>query len=375
MTIHYVNDFPINLNEAPSLHVFEVCKNLHMLGERVVLINPGIEKGGIKLPFVHVSVASPRVLRSVFFQLSLVLTIRKLWSTEKPDVLYVRSGMLLIVPTILSLFYKVNLVTELNGTLEEEVKASKLILPNLLRALRVLRFIEGYNCRNSQAVITVSSGLRDYIIKKYRLSTDKVVVIENGVDSNVLAPSGSAKKLHHITIGYVGGLMWWQGLDYVIRAMPKITKAFPETRFVIVGDGPENAKLQKIAFDTKCSASIDFMGPVNHEKVPALINSFDLCVAYYVRERANIISPFKVFEYLSCGKPTIVSNIQGVGDKFADVAKVVEPQDTAQLAKSIIGLIKDKKERDRLGKAGREFIVQGHTWQTVSKAIVEVLEQ
>jgi glycosyltransferase involved in cell wall biosynthesis len=276
------------------------------------------------------------------------------------------------MPTILSIIYKIPLIVEINGTIEEEAAADNHMLVNIFIKLRILRFIEQKTYNRSSKIITVTSGLKKYLVSKFQINEAKIYVVENGVDVTLFRPKSNVSNR---IIGYVGELRYWQGLSYVIGAMPTVIDRYPETKLVIVGDGPEKSNLEKIVKRLHLEEHVEFIGTVGHNTIPDYINSFDICVAYYKKVRSGITSPFKIYEYLSCGKPTIVSNIMGVGDKFSEITKVIEPENSAMFAKAVISIFKDKKEALRLKKASRNYILDGHTWLDVSSEILGIIQE
>lgn len=114
---------------------------------------------------------------------------------------------------------------------------------------------------------------------------------------------------------------------------------------------PEETKLINLVNKLGVNAHISFLGLINHKDVPSVINSFDICIAYYTKDRDGMNSPFKVYEYLACGKPVIVSNVRGLSDKFANIANVAKAEDANDLAEKITTLIKNKgKQKICLGQ-------------------------
>jgi len=368
--ICYISDFAIDLEGAASIHVYEVCSNLQKRDCDVTLVAPNSD---IQKPnFQSLNVKCPRLYQTIFFQIKLIPIVHKLWRYNKPDYFYLRSGGLLFLPTILSYIYHIPLVSEVNGTVGEEIKEYGSFLLNMLNKIKVLYLFEKITYKRSYRIITVTAGIKKYLIEKFRVDSKKIFVIENGVNSNTFKP---CLKVNNFTIGYVGGLYQWQGLTYVIQALPKILEKYTATKLLIIGEGPYKQQLKNLVTSLRLENKVEFKGSVDHNLIPNFVNSFEICVAYYMKNRSGIISPFKVYEYLSAGKPTIVSDIKGVGDKFMGVTKSVKPEDENALAKAIINLIDNNAEKSRLAVAGREYIINGHTWQDTTRRILNLLRK
>ena len=113
---------------------------------------------------------------------------------------------------------------------------------------------------------------------------------------------------------FVGHLAPWQGVEYLIKSSPYILNKCPNTKFVIVGEGPKFDELVKLVNHLNISQNYLFTGYVNYETVPLYINASNICVAPFVIERNERIglSALKLYEYLACGKPVVASKITGI---------------------------------------------------------------
>ena len=370
----YIANFSIDNNSAPSIHVFEVCNNLTRQGISVTLIAPGISNE-IDVFFKFKALKVPELLRPITYQVRLFFALTRIILLNKPDYLYVRQESFMLVPALISRLLKITLVTEVNGLIEDQILSdNRLRFKPLWRKMRIFYFIEKIAYKNSQKIVVVTEGLKDNISAKYHIPKKKIVVIENGVNLSKLKPLGTSISSKKLTVGYVGSLVAWQGLEYIIQAIKIATAKVPNIRLIIAGEGPEETKLINLVNKLGVNAHISFLGLINHKDVPSVINSFDICIAYYTKDRDGMNSPFKVYEYLACGKPVIVSNVRGLSDKFANIANVAKAEDANDLAEKITTLIKNKGKQKDMSRAAIEYIANGHTWYDVSQKIAMTLE-
>ena len=100
-----------------------------------------------------------------------------------------------------------------------------------------------------------------------------------------------------------------------------------------------------------------FTGQVSYGKVPYYCGVMDVCVSPLLKE-AGERSPVKVFDYLACGKPVIMSDVAETGKIFEDSSAVtlIPTEDEGSLSQSILQLIADDALRAKMGKKGREFV-------------------
>jgi glycosyltransferase involved in cell wall biosynthesis len=135
-------------------------------------------------------------------------------------------------------------------------------------------------------------------------------------------------------------------------------------------------RLLETASDLGISEKFTFTGRIPYEQVPFYISAADVCVAPFIKERNSKIglSALKTYEYLACGKPIVASSIPGVQDLIESSGGgiSVAPEDPEELAAAIVRLLSNKEIRDSMGKKGRRYVVENHSWDGVSRKILEI---
>jgi glycosyltransferase involved in cell wall biosynthesis len=117
-----------------------------------------------------------------------------------------------------------------------------------------------------------------------------------------------------------------------------------------------------------------FIGSVPFEKVPLYINASDVCVATFTNDRK--CSPIKVFEYLSCGKPVILSNIGDDSKLFneTDFVVLIDLDDPNELADKLSEIISNNYFKLNIINA-REFILMNYTWRSTAEKVLKICSQ
>ena len=379
MRIYYCTDITLDDRSAETVHIDEICSNLARLQHTVVLYAPKpphwVPKG-----YRGVLISAPRQLRSIFFQTRLFLRLLRDVYRNRPDVLYVRHNVLLCAPTLIGALFSIPVVLEVNGRLEQESKLidHSFVGRALLRA-GIFGVLESFNMHQAAALIAVTSGIKDYLLKKYSISAGKVHVIGNGVDLDLFKPLADADlrtKLNldesSFYIGYIGSFYPWQGLRYLVEAARGVSEKRPKCKFLIVGSGEEGAYLSSYIEKEKLENAVEIRSAVSHTFVPPYIHALDICVSYPTAFRAGGTSPIKMYEYLACGKPVVLSDIAGQREEFASAAFYAAPESVPALERALITLIDDAQMRRELQSRGRAFVEQGHSWRIVAKRVADV---
>ena len=383
MRIYYITDCVLDNRIVHATHVDEVCKNLAVAGHEVRLYTPATREFTPTGVYDIRYVASWLWPRSVFFQVHLFFRLCLDMVRTPPAIIYGRQSQFLFVPVLVGKMFGVPVVWEVNGRLLEEARqTAKTFLYRMLLKLRVLEGIERMNVSLASGLVVVSPGIKDYLLSTYTLPSDKVVIIANGVDTDVFVPSPSAAvretlQLDNdtICIGYLGSLHVWQGLRFVAEAALLLRDQLPRARFVVVGEGGDREYLESFVREHKLGSFFDLHAAIKRDQAPDYINAFDICLSYPIKARGGGASPFKVYEYLACGKPVVVSDIGGVRDEFGESVAYAEPESPQALAAKILALAQSAEKRQELGNAGRAYVERDYSWRAVTKKILAVFEK
>ena len=172
------------------------------------------------------------------------------------------------------------------------------------------------------------------------------------------------------TIMSLGRMTYKKGFHHLVEAMPAVLARFPNTRFVIGGDGPVREELRQSAESLGVSNSLELPGKIPWDKVPEFLNNGDIFVLPSVQDTYGNVDglPTVMLEAMSTGLPVIASEIGGI-DMVIDINDngiMVPPGDTAALQTSILRLLESPEEAIRMGRRAREEIESQFTWKHVA---------
>jgi glycosyltransferase involved in cell wall biosynthesis len=199
-------------------------------------------------------------------------------------------------------------------------------------------------------VVAVSSAIRDTLVGTYGVPAGRVDLLLPATAAPAAAPrratGGTAA-----TVGVVGRLVPEKGVDVFLRAVALVSAAVPAARFVVVGDGPLRAALEDRAVSLGLAGVVTFTG--FRPDAPQLIAGLDVLV---VPSRSDG-SPLVVCEAMAAGIPVVASRVGGLPDLVAhgDSGLLVRPEDPADLARSLVRLLRDPAAAQALGRRGRQL--------------------
>ncbi|WP_052727378.1 glycosyltransferase family 4 protein [Methanosarcina siciliae] len=385
MNIHYLTDIYFGEKNAGTTHTLEIYNNLSKKNEvHLICQKPQPEihlKNRCYIPlFGTTRIKRTILLNSLFWIIYPLYLLTK----KKPDLFYQRfDGTLFISPSLIfSKLFKIPLVMEVNGDMIDEISMRS--EPQVY--LEIIKLCEKNYYSNASRIIVVTEGIKKAIIKNYCIPEEKIEVIGNGVNTDIFRPLNNTSNLkkkygfdEKNVVIFVGILVEWQGLKYLVEAAPAVLEEKPDTVYLIIGDGPlKNEIVQKVK-DLKIHEKFIFTGFVSHEEVPLYINASDVCVVPKIPLKSGY-SPLKLYEYMACGKAVIASDVRGF--EILEQAKagiLVEPQNSQKLSEAILKVLEDEALKREMGKRGYKEALMHHSWKSVAQKtedlFIDVLQE
>ncbi len=233
----------------------------------------------------------------------------------------------------------------------------------------------------SDAIICPSRVTRDYIAS-LGLNRKLVTVIPNGVSPSDFSATPLPVRDGRIPVLlYIGTLADWQGLEIVIKSLPKILEQQP-VRLQIVGRGRSRQRkmLAKQIRKLGIEEHVIVQPAVPHHEIPALIASADICVAPLGLNDRNVTQgacPIKLLEYMAAGRPMLASNMPIVRELVReDVDSLLfSPNDPDDLARQTLVLLNDPELSRRLAESASERARTKFTWHESQKKLLKVYEK
>ncbi len=401
MNILFCDVQKVKFQGTSSAHKQGVVGGLLKMGHNVVFLNadhPGSEIeinasprlsrwGRVKYRLLGWTILRPiggeitilwLFLRAVYvFLLAFIIIVRR---KGRFDVIY-RRHSLFNSEYLLAKMFNIPLVKEVNGIIVDETRVSR--WGNRI-SLRVMDRIERFSMPKADKIIVVTSRLKEILPKEYGVPSDKIVVIKNGANTDLFKPTDVTEARRELNLSrsdhyvcFVGRLWQMQRVGHLIKSAPLILEELPDTKFLIVGDGVMKQELISFADEVGVSDTMIFTGIVPHQEVPIYINASDVCVILedknFRSERLGA-SPLKLYEYMACGKPVVVSNVEGASEDVADAGFVFDITNVNEMARAVVTLLKNEQLRKEMGKRGREIAVEKYSWRIIAEQVAKVCQ-
>jgi phosphatidylinositol alpha-1,6-mannosyltransferase len=201
----------------------------------------------------------------------------------------------------------------------------------------------------------------------------KLVQIAPGIDVDHFIPTDSSqlRAEYGLTdksvIISVGRLVHRKGQDKLIASLPAIKAAVPNVHLVLVGVGPYQKHLEKLALKLKVSNCVTFIGRINYAELPRYICLGDI---FAMPSRSRFFGleveglGIVYLEASACGLPVVGGKSGGAPDAVlaGETGFVVDGTNTLEISEACIELLNNPELSELMGAAGRAWIIENWRW-------------
>lgn len=351
----------IRSHDGQGVHVDEMVAALRAAGHEVCVVGPSAYAKadlGDSSAFVdRLRARLPRAfgeLAEIGYNLLAIPRLVRAWRSFQPDLVYERYNLFHLAGAWLARRRGVLLYLEVNAPLaDERARHGGLGMPSLARA------IERYTWCSGRRVLAVTQVLADMIVSG-GVDPKAVSVIPNAI---VPARFATHTVTHSdngapVSVGFVGFVRKWHGLDSVLDAMA--ADPLPLT-LTVVGEGPVRTELEEQAARLGLQERVKFLGLVAHDRIPEVVAGFAIALQPQATEYA---SPLKIFEYMAAGCTIVAPDQPNIREILTheETALLFDPARSGAMWEAVRRLASDPALCARLGMAARQIALTRHSW-------------
>jgi len=273
------------------------------------------------------------------------------------------------------------LVCEINGVISEEFRMKMPIRGTLLHPL--MRYWERKGIQRADHLVVVSPGIAAYLSMLAPGVDQKITILGNGVDPNLFSPTNNGAGVRR-DLGWVQNpvgvlvstFQVWHGAENLLQATSYVLKQKPEFRLLLVGDGPERRRSERLAQDLGIREAVYFTGSVVPESVPKWIAAADVGLYFPVlvkNQDGFLFDPIKFYEYMAMGKPVVSVRMPNLGDAVLSARAGILTDPTPEaFAKGLLSVLQDPGNLKEMGLRGAKFVRWDFSWSSIADRIAEV---
>jgi glycosyltransferase involved in cell wall biosynthesis len=207
-------------------------------------------------------------------------------------------------------------------------------------AWKILRIMYGF-CH----LVTTPSPALVKELKKQRIPSN-IIYLSNGIDFSMLRRK--SKHTNNKRIIFVGRVSYEKNIDVIIKAMAYVLERHPAATFTIVGDGPAQMALKKLAQSLNIEKSIIFTGMIPHDKISGWYDRSDVFATASTMETQGLT----ILEAMYCGLPIVGVRKYAIPDwvKSEVNGYTTPPYDAKKMAEALIKILDSKERIESFGK-------------------------
>lgn len=238
--------------------------------------------------------------------------------------------------------------------------------------------------RDADLLIANSQNTASILRGEWSVPQQKLRVLHPGVDTDQFVPADRNSALRE-KLGWgerpvvltVGRLQKRKGHDVLLDAMPVIIQQVPDVLYVIVGEGEERHRLERIIADLKLESHVQMAGEFQDQ---ALIEAYQQCDLFVLPNR-NVDGDIEGFgmvllEAQACSRPVIAGDSGGTAEtmQVGKTGLILDCTTPAELERVIPGLLLDSQKMAAMGSAGRAWTEMHFAWPALTMAAAELLD-
>ena len=374
--LFFTDNFTPEVN-APASRTYEHCKNWVEQGNKVTVITgvPNFPKGkvyagyrnrlfqkenmnGIEVIRVWTFIAPNEgtVRRTLDFLSFMITSFIASLFVKKPDIIVGTSPQFF---TVCAAFFCAALrrlpwIFELRDLWPESIKAVGNLKDSFF--IRLMEKVEIFLYQKANAIVSVTNSFREELFER-GIDNSKIYVVTNGVDLQQFYKREKDQELirnlkleNKFVLGYIGTHGLAHGLETILYAAERLQNKKVEisVQFILVGDGAEKAKLQKLSVELKLK-NVIFVDTVPKDQIVRYWSILDYAIIHLKdQELFKTVIPSKVFESIGMGIP-ILHGVRGESANIVsegNIGKLFNPEDV----ESLVSVIEEAKSAPNLTK-------------------------
>ena len=232
-------------------------------------------------------------------------------------------------------------------------------------------------------IITVSPNFAKDIIEENNIEKEKMILVPNTVRKSFFKEAIYSKVIEEkysnkFVVLYLGDTNIRRGLLTAIRATEILSKRIVNFKLVIVGQNTTDSILKEETKKLNLESFIDFEGWQDVSLFPSYIVASNICISPLYRSiQHDVAYANKIFQYMSFGKPILVSNATAQKEIVERINSglVHQEKNKDDFSSKVLELYLNEEKAEELGNKGKQFIENEFSWEVTSQALVKLYNE
>jgi len=371
---------PFFADRGCHVRILEEVRALRRLGVETTVVTYHLDRD---LPDVRVE-RIPRVPwvkrlgvgpspHKLYLDLLLLLKAREVARRLQPHVLHAHLHEGAFIGAVVARHFRLPLVADLQGGLAGELSGHGWHGMASLAAKFERRIVHA-----PDALLASSSALARDLTERWGVPSERVTTLLDGVDVERFHPHYDTAALRqHWRLGgkrvviFLGVLTPYQGVDWLLDAVPQVVRQVPDVHFLLLGY-PNEEHYRRLAAQRGLARWVSLPGRLDYALAPQALCLGEIGVAPKLSPtEAN----GKIVNYMAAGLPVVASDTPVNRELLGEWGVYVPPGETETLAQALTSLLEDEAHARRLGKALRERAETHFAWPMLARRILDLYDR
>ena len=244
----------------------------------------------------------------------------------------------------------------------------------------ILLIMEELSCKIADVIIATNTSYKNIEIERDKVNAEKIFIVRYGPNLEIMKRKEEIELIRAIyktVLCYLGSINIQDGVDISLNVLANLVHKYgiTDTCLLIIGDGDYLEEIKKIANKLKVEEYVIFTGFVRQaNELNRLLSTADIFVDTAPYSFLNDNSTFmKIMEYLIYERPIVSFALKESMFSIGEAGVFVTPNDTDEMARVIVGLIRDESMRRRFALNAKKRANE-LKWEEVSGPLVEAYQ-
>jgi len=234
--------------------------------------------------------------------------------------------------------------------------------------------LESFIYRSSNRLLALTPSYAEYLVS-LGAKRNLIELLYFPLDISIFKPS--IINAHNKNLLFMGTLYPFGGVRELILASVSFFKKYPAFTLTILGDGPIRGEIEEMVNELNLEKKVKVLGFKDFKLMPFYINNSYICInAFPINSFTEKIFSAKIIQYISCGKPTVSTNLIGISSLLPEFESgVIYATSFRQIFNKVEAIHLDKKLYSSLSKNGREYALKNHSLTIIARKLENILKR
>ncbi len=218
---------------------------------------------------------------------------------------------------------------------------------------------------------TVSRRSQIDIAEAFGIEEDSISLIYNGINTDEFCPREGIERNPWRIMATASADAPLKGLRFLLEAYAQLLQTYPKLELLVVGKPKPGGDTEKLLKRLKIDDKVSFVTGISTEKLVDYYAEASIAVVPSVYEGFGLPAG----EAMACEVPVVSTDGGALPEVVGDAGVMVPVKDSEAIANAVEALLNDPQERERLGKLGREHILEKFCWQKCAQSFVDYYEK